>query len=101
MDGSETAPALGRLEIAQSRDFAAWLAERGMSIALTTGASGRLLLVGPGAEGKASLFLRGFDGAYGLYGNGQTLLMGGTFQVWRFENSVAPGKRALGYDKLF
>lgn len=101
MDGSEASPALRRLEIAQSRGFAAWLAERRISLAFTTGASGRLVLVGPGAEGTLSLFLRGFDGAYGLHGNGQSLLMGGAFQIWRFENTVAPGKTASGYDKLF
>jgi uncharacterized protein (TIGR03032 family) len=101
MDGSETAPALRRLEIAQSRGFAAWLAERRVALALTTGATGRLVLVGAGAEGKLSLFLRAFDGAYGLSGNGQTLLMASAFQVWRFENTVAPGKSASGYDKLF
>lgn len=101
MDGSETAPALRRLEIAQSRGFGAWLAERRISIAITTGASGRLVLVGPGAEGTLSLFLRGFDGAYGLHGSGQSLLMGSAFQIWRFENTVAPGKSASGYDKLF
>jgi uncharacterized protein (TIGR03032 family) len=101
MDGSETASALRRLEIAQSRGFAAWLAERRIAIALTTGTTGRLVLVGAGAEGRLSLFLRAFDGAYGLSGNGQTLLMASAFQVWRFENTVAPGKSASGYDKLF
>lgn len=101
MDGSETAPAPRRLEIAQSRGFAAWLAERRLSLALTTGASGRLVLVGPGTEDKLSLFLRGFDGAYGLHGNGHTLLMASAFQIWRFENTVAPGRSASGYDKLF
>jgi uncharacterized protein (TIGR03032 family) len=101
MDGSESAPALRRLEIAQSRGFAAWLAERRVALALTTGATGRLVLVGAGSEGKLSLFLRAFDGAFGLYGNGQTLLMASAFQIWRFENTVAPGKSASGYDKLF
>jgi uncharacterized protein (TIGR03032 family) len=100
VDGFETAPALRRLEIAQSRDFAAWLAERRVSIALTTGSTGRLVLVGAAAEGKLSVFLRAFDGAHGLYGNGQTLLMASAFQIWRFENTVAPGRSASGYDKL-
>ncbi|MBL8663053.1 MAG: TIGR03032 family protein [Candidatus Odyssella sp.] len=101
MDGSETAPTQRRMEIAQSRGFAAWLAERRLSVALTTGAFGRLVLVGPGADGRLSLFVRGFDGAFGLCGNGQSLLMGTAFQIWRFENTVAPGKSAAGYDKLF
>jgi uncharacterized protein (TIGR03032 family) len=101
MDGFETAPALRRLEIAQSRDFTAWLAERRIALAVTTGTSGRLVLVGASPEGKLSLFLRAFDGAFGLHGNGQTLLMASAFQIWRFENTVAPGKSASGYDKLY
>jgi uncharacterized protein (TIGR03032 family) len=101
MDGSDTVAALRRLEIAQSRGFAAWLAERRLSLALTTGASGRLVLIGPGTDGSPSLFLRTFDGAYGLHANGQSLLMGSAFQIWRFENTVAPGTSAAGYDKLF
>ncbi len=101
MDGWESAPALHRLEIAQSRDFAAWLAERHLAIALTTGATGRLVLVGAAAAGELSLFFRAFDGAFGLYANGQTLLLATAFQIWRFENTVAPGRSASGYDKLF
>ncbi len=101
MDGWESQPALRRLEIAQSRDFAAWLAERRASIALTTGSTGRLVLVGAAPEGKLSIFLRTFDAAHGLHGNGQTLLLATGFQIWRFENTVAPGRSASGYDKLF
>jgi uncharacterized protein (TIGR03032 family) len=59
------------------------------------------VLVGAAGDGKLSLFLRTFDGAYGLHANGQTLLMATAFQIWRFENAVAPGRSASGYDKLF
>jgi uncharacterized protein (TIGR03032 family) len=101
MDGWETAPALRRLKIAHSRDFAAWLAARRIAIALSTGSAGRLALVGAAPEGKLSIFLRAFDGAYGLHATGQTLLLATAFQIWRFENTVAPGRDASGYDKLF
>jgi uncharacterized protein (TIGR03032 family) len=101
MDGWGSEPALRRLDIAQSRDFAGWLADRRISIALSTGATGRLVLVGSAGEGKLSVFLRGFDAARGLAGNGQTLLLATAFQIWRFENTVAPGRSASGYDKLY
>lgn len=101
MDGWGSEPALRRLDIAQSRDFAAWLADRRVAVALSTGATGRLVLVGAAPDGKLSVFLRGFDGAFGLHGDGQTLLLATAFQIWRFENTVAPGRSALGYDKLF
>ena len=101
MDGWETAPALRRLEIAPSRDFVAWLAERRVAIALTTGSTGRLVLVGAAPDGRLSVFVRAFDGAYGLHAAGQTLLLATAFQIWRFENTVAPGRNASGYDRLF
>lgn len=101
MDGWESASALRQIEIAQSRDFAAWLAERRVGLALSTGATGRLVLVGAAPDGRLSVFLRGFDGAYGLAGNGQTLLLATAFQIWRFANAVSPGRTASGHDKLF
>lgn len=100
MDGSE-ASALARLEIAQSRDFSAWLAERRAAVALSTGAAGRLVLLGAAPDGDLTVFLRSFDGAYGLHASGQSLVLATTFQIWRFENTVAPGRSASGYDKLY
>jgi uncharacterized protein (TIGR03032 family) len=101
MDGWGSEPALRRLDIAQSRDFAGWLADRRLALALSTGATGRLVLVGTAGDGKLSVFLRGFDAARGLYASGQALLMATAFQIWRFENTVAPGRDASGYDKLY
>ena len=100
MDGSE-AQALNRLEIAQSRGFLGWLAERRAAVALATGAGGRLMLLGAAEDGELTVFLRAFDGAYGLHASGQSLLLASTFQIWRFENAVAPGHSASGYDKLY
>jgi uncharacterized protein (TIGR03032 family) len=100
VDGAESAPPLRRLEITPSRDFAAWLAERRVSLACSTGATGRLVLVGATRESRLSVFLRAFDGAYGLWANAHILLMATTFRIWRFENAVAPGEDAEGYDSL-
>ncbi|MCW5773972.1 MAG: TIGR03032 family protein [Rhodospirillaceae bacterium] len=101
MDGWESAPALRRLEIAQSRDFAAWLADRRLSLAFSTAATGRLVLVGTADDGKLAVFLRAFDAAYGLSGNAQSLLLASAFQIWRFENAVSPGRSAAGHDRLY
>jgi len=100
MDGSDAA-ALMRLEIAQSHDFAGWLAERRAAVALSTGAGGRLVLLGASPDGDLTVFLRAFEGAYGVHAAGQSLLLTSDFQIWRFENAVAPGHSASGYDKLF
>lgn len=101
MDGWGSEPGLRRLGIAQSRDFAGWLADRRLAVALSSGATGRLLLVGTAGDGKLSVFLRGFDAARGLFAQGQTLLLATAFQLWRLENTVAPGRDASGYDRLY
>ncbi len=101
MDGQETGPASRRLEVEQSRDFAVWLAERRIALALTSGSEGRLVLIGAAPGGRLSVFLRDFDGAFGLHAEGQALLLGTAFQIWRLQNAVAPGREAAGYDRLF
>lgn len=101
MDGQDTGPASRRLEVEQSRDFAGWLAARRCALALTTGAEGRLVLIGAAPDGRLSVFLRDFDGAFGLHAEGQSLILGTAFQIWRLQNAVAPGRDAAGYDRLF
>jgi uncharacterized protein (TIGR03032 family) len=101
MEGWESEQRLRRLGIAQSRDFGGWLADRRMSVALAGGAGGLLLLVGADADGQLSIFVRDFDGAYALHGGAQSLLLATSFQIWRFENTVAPGRDAAGYDRLY
>ena len=37
----------------------------------------------------------------GLYGDGQTLWLSSIFQLWRFENALAPGELHNGADRLY
>jgi uncharacterized protein (TIGR03032 family) len=89
------------LEITTSNGFADWLAEQDASLAFTTNAAGKCFLVGIGAEGKLSMFERSFDRTLGLYAEDNTILMGSQFQVWRFDNALAPGQNADGFDRLY
>ncbi len=89
------------VDIAHSNRFPEWLAERGASIALSTGFAGRLVMLGLDQDGAASVFLRRFDAVHGLHAAGQTLLMATGYQLWRLENTVGPGQTADGYDRLY
>jgi uncharacterized protein (TIGR03032 family) len=60
-----------------------------------------LVLVGRGADGRVSVFHRRFDATYSLHAAGHALLMTTAFQVWRLENTVAPGAPTSGYDRLY
>ncbi|MDA0261541.1 MAG: DUF4915 domain-containing protein, partial [Proteobacteria bacterium] len=87
----DTQPADAKLEINASRQFAPWLFEQNASLAFTTYRAGKLFLIGidPGG-GKLSVFERTFARCMGLWADRQTIYMSSLFQLWRFENALAP-----------
>ena len=91
----------GPLRIDASRGFAAWLAEQQVSLAFTTYQAGKLFLVGLKPGGQLSIFERTFDRAMGLCAAGDTLWLSSAYQLWRFENVLAPGQWERGFDRLY
>lgn len=90
-----------KLEVTGSRQFTAWLAEQRISLAFTTYQTGKLFFIGLQPDGQLSIFERTFNRCMGLWGDGQTLWMSSLYQLWRFENVLAPGQQADGYDRLY
>jgi uncharacterized protein (TIGR03032 family) len=89
------------VELAVSRQFTAWLAEQRVSLAFTTYQIGKLFLVGLDADGRLSVSERSFNRCMGLCAHGNSLYLGGLFQIWRFENVLAAGETHEGYDRLY
>lgn len=89
------------IEVFSSRGFPGWLAERRISLALTTYQAGKLFLIGLTPDGRLSAFERSFQRCLGLWSDGQTLWMSSKFQLWRFENVLQPGQLYQGYDRLY
>lgn len=90
-----------RLEITPSRQLASWLAEQRASLAFTTYQTGKLFLIGLNPDGRLSVFERTFSRCMGLCIDGNSLWMSTLYQLWRFENALAPGQLHDGYDRLF
>lgn len=85
-----------------SRGLPQWLALHNCSLAVTSYQTGQLFLVGVLQNGALSIHQRNFVRAMGLIGDGQTLLLAGLAQVWRFENVLAPNERANEhFDRLY
>ena len=84
------------LQVLGSRHFPAWLAEQRISLAFTTYQAGKLLLLGLQADGRLSVFERTFNRCMGLCGDGQTLWLSTVYQLWRFENALAPKRQVAG-----
>lgn len=93
-----TSPAF---EIDTSRHFTHWLHEQRLSLGFTTYQAGKLFLLGLQPNGRLSVFERTFNRCLGLWSDGQTLWMSSLYQLWRFENMLAPGQLAAGYDRLY
>lgn len=91
-----------KLEITTSRQFPEWLAEQKLSLAFTTYQTGKLFFIGLNPQtSKLSIFERTFNRCMGLWADGQTLWMSSLYQLWRFENALAPGELHQGYDRLY
>ena len=96
-----TKPPANPVELTGSRHILGWLHEQRVSLVFTTYQSCRLLLMGLHENGRLSAFERLFDRAMGLYATPERLYMSSRFQLWRFENMLAPGETHNGYDKLY
>jgi len=94
-------PATPQLEITNSRQFPAWLAEQQLSLALTTYQIGKLFLIGLKSEGELSIFERSFNRCMGLCATANGLYLSSLYQVWRFENVFSAGEVQDGYDRLY
>src|SRR5579883_3481805 len=98
---TSTAPEEPWLEVTASRHFPAWLAAERLSLALTTYQTGKLILLGRHDDGRLCVFERTFNRCMGLWADGQSLWMSSRYQLWRFENVLAPGQHHEGYDRLY
>ncbi|MEW5725299.1 MAG: TIGR03032 family protein, partial [Thermodesulfobacteriota bacterium] len=89
------------IQIRHSPRFPAWLQGLHLSLAFTTYQTSRLFLIGLNPEGRISVLERLYERAMGLWAGAQTLYLSTRHQVWRFENTLAPGRHYRGYDRLY
>ncbi len=90
-----------QLEVTGSRTLPQWLSDRNIALAFTTYQAGKLFLVGTNTEGRLSIFERTFARAMGMCVVDDSMWMSSLYQLWRFENALAPGQNHDGYDKLY
>jgi uncharacterized protein (TIGR03032 family) len=90
-----------RLELTPSRQFPEWLVECGASLAFTTYQAGKVFLIGIKEAGRLSVFERTLNRCMGMIAAGNSLYVSTLWQLWRFENALAPGQLNDGYDTLY
>ena len=95
------APDPASFEITLSPSWLDWMAGQNLSLALTTYQVGKLFLLGRNEAGGMSVFERTFNQCMGLCPSANGFFMSSLYQVWRFENALAPGQWSEGYDRLY
>ena len=90
-----------QLEITASRQFVPWLYEQNLSLVFTTYQAGKVFFIGLEPTGKLAIFERTLDRCMGLYATGNSLYISTLYQLWRFENTLAPGETHNDHDAIY
>ena len=90
-----------KVQISCSPGFLDWLAEEDVSVAFTTYQTNRLFLVGRDEAGRLAAFERLLDRPMGLAATAERLWVATRFQLWRFDQVLAPGDAHRKHDRLF
>ncbi len=93
-----------KFALTTSRSFDGWFAGADLSIAFTTYQAGKLFLIGRRLDGRLSVFERTFSRCMGLgvSGDGRRLALATHFQLFSFDNVMAPGQTSPeGHDALY
>ncbi|MBD2359281.1 DUF4915 domain-containing protein [Tolypothrix sp. FACHB-123] len=83
---------LPKLEINCSPQLACWLQTQGISLAFSTYQTNRLFFIGCNDQGKIAAHERLFDKPMGMYAVNNSIYVSTRYQIWRFENLLAPGE---------
>ncbi len=90
-----------KLELQTSRQFPNFMAEQRISLAVTTYQAGKLFLLGLRPDGRLSVFERTLERCMGLCIDQDMLHVATLYQIWRFQNVLAPGAFHQEHDALF
>ncbi|MDS3860716.1 TIGR03032 family protein [Thermosynechococcaceae cyanobacterium BACA0444] len=89
------------LELTASRQFFDWLSSEVISLVFSTYQANKLFFIGQSQSQRLSIFERTFQRCMGLWATPDTIYLSTLYQIWRLENSLAPGETYKDYDRLY
>lgn len=96
-----TLPSLPQLEITCSPQLIAWLQSQCISLAFTTYQTNRLFFIGCTHQSMIAAHERLFDKPMGMYAVNDSIYVSTRYQIWRFENVLAPEEIYQQSDRLY
>lgn len=101
IDRMSSQPPVPPVHYTASRYFASWLVENDVSLLATTYESGMLFMIGTRQDGQLSCVNRAIARCTGLAVSGGAIWIGTLFQIWRFQNTLAPGTTHRDFDRFY
>jgi uncharacterized protein (TIGR03032 family) len=83
-----------KVRLVHSPNMAAWLLSQQVSLAYTSYATGRLIVVGVEPGGRLFFNEQNYTRAMGLHYSGDELFVASLYQIWRLCNVLQPGEFA-------
>jgi uncharacterized protein (TIGR03032 family) len=83
-----------KVRLVHSKDMAQWLLTQQMSLAYTSYATGRLIVVGVEPGGRLFFNEQNYTRAMGIHYTDGDLYIAALYQVWRLSNMLEPGEFA-------
>lgn len=90
-----------KLQVSSSPHLVAWLQTQFVSLAFTTYQTNRLFLIGCNEQGRVAAHERLFDKPMGMYAANDSIYLSTRYQIWRFDNLLAPGEIYQQSDRLY
>lgn len=85
-----------------SGEFRTWLAQQRLSLALTTYEGAKLIIIGPGLDGRTTVTERNFERCMALYTEDEkNIWLSSDHQIWRLENGLQPNQQYDGWDRIY
>ena len=83
-------------------NFRLWLAQEGVSIALTTYEGAKLILIGPGMRGGTIVAERNFERCMAVAVESDRHIWVSTHHnIWKLENGLQPNRQLDGWDRVY
>ena len=83
------------------KDLATWLQQQAISLAFTTYQTNRLFCLGLTPTGSVVAHERLLDKPMGLFAQDDRLFLSSRYQIWEFQDLLAPGETRRGCDRLY
>ena len=82
--------------------FREWIAQQSLSMVLSTYEGAKLIIIGPGMDGRTSVTERNFERCMALcIDRDRNIYVSSGYNIWQLENGLEPNHQLDGWDRIY